>query len=156
MSKPAILLILSRITIESSRVKLTFLMILRRQDHNRNHGKWCQATTCASLKYLPDITICSARLKAELPVREVPEKEQWRVGLLTSLSKVKEEEYSDVKGTKHIYVPCATPAVGLSFLFTGWPKHPHYLGASTQEQRFLWRNIILLYFTLELCSNKSL
>ena len=68
-----------------------------------------RSTTCANLRYLKKVTklsqpqfYCSARVRHALPVREVPEPERWRLGLLTSLMKIKGEKYLRVEDTKKI------------------------------------------------------
>ena len=68
-----------------------------------------RSTTCTNLKYLKKLThmeqpefFSAARVKLALPVREVPEPERWRLGLLTSLMKIKGEKYLRAEDTKHI------------------------------------------------------
>ena len=41
-------------------------------------------------------------VRLALPVKQVPESEKWRLGLLTSLMKVQREKQSRVEDTKHI------------------------------------------------------
>ena len=68
-----------------------------------------RSSTCANLKYLENVSnlnqpqfYSATRVKISLPVKEVPEPERWRLGLLTSLMKVKGEKYLRVEDTKHI------------------------------------------------------
>ena len=68
-----------------------------------------RSSTCSNLKYLSKKTsmvqphlYSSERIKAALPVQHVPEREQWRLGLLTSLLNLKCEKYLRVEETKHI------------------------------------------------------
>jgi hypothetical protein len=44
----------------------------------------------------------SGRIIAALPVKEVPEREQWRLGLIRSLMVVRDEKMIRMKDTKHI------------------------------------------------------
>ena len=44
----------------------------------------------------------SIRVKMALPVREVPEAEKWRLGLLDNLMKMKQEKYLRVEDSKTI------------------------------------------------------
>ena len=68
-----------------------------------------RSTTFANLKYLEEVTklaqpeqFGSARMKLELPVREVPDREKWRLGLISNLLKIREEKFLDVKDSKKI------------------------------------------------------
>jgi hypothetical protein len=68
-----------------------------------------RSSTCANLKYLKEMTklpqpqfYSAPRVRLALPVQQVPESEKWRLGLLTSLMKVKREKQSRVEDTKHI------------------------------------------------------
>ena len=68
-----------------------------------------RSTTCRNLRYLERMThlnqpqFCSSlKVREALPVQHVPEKEQWRLGLLSSLMKVKSEKYARVEDMKHI------------------------------------------------------
>ena len=68
-----------------------------------------RSPTCANLKYLQKMTglsqpqfYSSIRIKMALPVKEVPEAEQWRLGLLDSLLKMKQERYLRVEDSKAI------------------------------------------------------
>ena len=68
-----------------------------------------RSTTFANLKYLREVTklaqpeqFGSARMKLELPVREVPDREKWRLGLISNLLKIREEKFLDVKDSKKI------------------------------------------------------
>ena len=42
------------------------------------------------------------KVRDALPVQHVPEKEKWRLGLLSSLMKVKGEKHARVEDMKHI------------------------------------------------------
>ena len=44
----------------------------------------------------------SARIKVALPVKEVPEPEKWRLGLLDNLLKLKKERFMKVEDSKAI------------------------------------------------------
>ena len=68
-----------------------------------------RSTTFLNLRQLRNVTdmdqaehYSSARLKAALPVKEVPDKEKWRLGLLTSLLNLRTEYYKKVMDTKTI------------------------------------------------------
>ena len=68
-----------------------------------------RSTTCANLKYIERLAgLCqpelysSHRVRAALPVREVPEQEKWRLGLLSKLFMLKSERYLRVEDTKTI------------------------------------------------------
>ena len=68
-----------------------------------------RSSTCSNLKYLAKMTglnqpqfYSSTRVKAALPVRQVPDTEQWRLGLLGSLIKMKNERHLRVIDTKTI------------------------------------------------------
>ena len=63
----------------------------------------------ASLKYLEELTglvkpqfFSSERVKMALPVKKVPEAEQWRTGLMDKLMKMKKETYLAVSDSKRI------------------------------------------------------
>ena len=65
--------------------------------------------TCKNLKHLARMTslpkpqlYSSWRIKEALPVQYVPEKEIWRLGLISALMKVKRERYSMVDDMQHI------------------------------------------------------
>ena len=69
-----------------------------------------RSTTCRNLRYLERITnlnqpqFCSAlKVREALPVQHVPEKEKRRLGLLSSLMKVKGEKYAKVQDMQHIW-----------------------------------------------------
>ena len=58
-----------------------------------------RSTTCRNLRYLRLVTkmdqaeqFSSSRIREALPVQHVPEKEKWRLGLLTSLLKMSIEK----------------------------------------------------------------
>ena len=66
-----------------------------------------RSTTCRNLVLLRNKTrmsqpelFSSNRIKAELPVKTVPEKGMWRLGLITSLLKVRAEKNDRVEDTK--------------------------------------------------------
>ena len=68
-----------------------------------------RSTTCRNLRYMEELTqltkpqyYTAMRVRDSLPVRKVPEQENWRLGLLTSLMKVKNEKYKRVEDTQHI------------------------------------------------------
>ena len=76
--------------------------ILSRQNDPRS-------TTCKNLKYLRELTsladpenYSSDRVKMELPKRDVPDSDRWRLSLLNSLFKLKEERHLDVVDTKQV------------------------------------------------------
>jgi hypothetical protein len=59
-----------------------------------------RSTTCVNLRYLRRLTglcqpefCCSSRIRAALSVKEVPECEKWRLGLITNLFKLKNERF---------------------------------------------------------------
>ena len=68
-----------------------------------------RSTTYANLKYLQKLTgltqpemYSSTRIRAALPVREVPDCEKWRLGLLANLFKMRSERYLRVEDSKSI------------------------------------------------------
>ena len=68
-----------------------------------------RSTTYKNLRLLRNMTGLSQphmysgfKIKASLPVKSVPEKEKWRLGLLSSLFKVRSEMYLRVEDTKSI------------------------------------------------------
>ena len=68
-----------------------------------------RSITCQNLRYMRTVTrleqvehFCSWRIRDALPVQQVPEKEVWRVGLLTSLMGLRSEKYQMVSDIKHI------------------------------------------------------
>ena len=68
-----------------------------------------KSTTCANLRYLQKMTGLSqpelysaGRIKIDLPSKQVPEAEKWRLGLLTNLFKLRSETYHRVEDTKSI------------------------------------------------------
>jgi hypothetical protein len=68
-----------------------------------------RSTTCKNLKHLSKKTSMAQphfyspeRIKAALPVQLVPEAEQWRLGLLSSLLIVRDEKLNRVEDTRHI------------------------------------------------------
>ena len=68
-----------------------------------------RSTTCRNIRLLRDKTgmdqphvYSSAKVKAALPVQSVPEPEKWRLGLLTSLMKLRSEKYLRVEDSKSI------------------------------------------------------
>ena len=68
-----------------------------------------RSTTCVNLRYIRMKTkldeaeqFSSFRIRQELPIQEVPEEQQWRLGLLTSLLKKSKEKYTMVQDFKRI------------------------------------------------------
>ena len=68
-----------------------------------------RSSTCGNLRYLQKMTrleqpqyFSSHKIKSLLPVKMVPEAEQWRLGLMDKLLKLKKEKYLDVKDSKAI------------------------------------------------------
>ena len=68
-----------------------------------------RSTTCSNLKLLSEKTAMaqphfysSERIKADLPVQKVPERENWRLGLLTNLLMVKNEMMNRGENTRQI------------------------------------------------------
>ena len=68
-----------------------------------------RSTTCRNLRLLRSKTglsqphmFTSMRIKAALPVQTVPEKEEWRLGLLTSLLKFRSEKNLKVEDSRSI------------------------------------------------------
>ena len=68
-----------------------------------------RSPTCSNLRYLQKMTglatpqyFSSARIKVALPVKEVPEPEKWRLGLLDNLLKLKKERFMKVEDSKAI------------------------------------------------------
>ena len=68
-----------------------------------------RSTTNRNLKYLEQKTnlknpeFCSSwKVRDALPVQNVPEKEKWRLGLISTLMKVKKEKYLEVENMQNI------------------------------------------------------
>ena len=68
-----------------------------------------RSTTCVNLRYLQRLTgldqpqmYSSARVRIALPVKEVPELEKWRLGLMTNLFKMKSERFLRVEDSKSL------------------------------------------------------
>ena len=68
-----------------------------------------RSSTCTNLRYLQNMTglaapefYSSARIKMELPTKQVPEAERWRLGLLDNLLKLKKERFMKVEDSKSI------------------------------------------------------
>ena len=68
-----------------------------------------RSTTCRNLSYLREVTgmvnvewYSSWRVRDSLPVQRVPEKERWRLGLLSSLLGMQSEKYMMVQDSKRI------------------------------------------------------
>ena len=66
-----------------------------------------RSSTCKNLRYLENLTglnqpemYSSARVKLALPVKKVPDNEQWRLGLITSLINMKNEKFARVEDSK--------------------------------------------------------
>ena len=66
------------------------------------------SNTADNISYIRELTSLSpwsfsgARIKAALPSKDVPESERWRLGLLTSLVKLRSERHVDVKDIKTV------------------------------------------------------
>ena len=68
-----------------------------------------KSVTCKNLKALSELTqldepqyLPSATIKSCLPIRVVPENERWRIGLLDSLLKIRDEKKKDGTDSKSI------------------------------------------------------
>ena len=68
-----------------------------------------RSTTCRNLKYseqktkLKNPEFCSSwKVRDALPVQNVPEKETWRLGMLSTLMKIKREKCLEVENMQHI------------------------------------------------------
>ena len=67
-----------------------------------------RSSTCKNLRYLEKMTglkselYCSSRIRLALPVKKVPDSEQWRLGLMTNLMKMKNEKHLRVEDTKRV------------------------------------------------------
>ena len=68
-----------------------------------------RSSTCLNLRYLQKMIglskpqfISSAKVKIALPVKQVPESEKWRLGLLDNLLKMKQDTYIRVEDSKTI------------------------------------------------------
>ena len=68
-----------------------------------------RSTTCKNLRFLRSKTglnqpelYSSAKIKVALPVQSVPESDKWRLGLLTSLFKLRTEKYLRVEDSRTI------------------------------------------------------
>ena len=123
-----------------------------------------RSTTCRNIRLLRDKTgmgqphvYSSAKVKAALPVESVPESEKWRLGLLTSLMKLRSEKYLRVEDSKSIYAMneslCSTWGPAAQSLLLLWVT-PHYLGALLGAAS-MWRKFLIFYTWNSLCSNKS-
>ena len=97
-----------------------------------------RSNTCSNLRYLQKLTglvqpqfYSSHRIKTALPVKKVPETEQWRLGLLDNLMKMKQERYLSAKDSKAICAMmdslCSTWA-GQLLSFQGDPITPTIWG----------------------------
>ena len=66
------------------------------------------STTADNISYIREVTKLSpwsfspARIKAALPSLDVPDKEKWRLGLLSSLLKMRKERYFNSEETKQM------------------------------------------------------
>ena len=67
------------------------------------------SSTSSNSKYLEELTglvkpqfFSSERVKMALPVKKVPEAEQWRTGLMDKLMTMKKEKYLAVSDSKRI------------------------------------------------------
>ena len=68
-----------------------------------------RSTTCKNIRYLRQVTqlenveeYCAWRVKAALPVQKVPERELWRLGLLSNLMNLRSERNLAVQDSKKI------------------------------------------------------
>ena len=68
-----------------------------------------RSSTCSNLRYLEELTglakpqsCSSVKIKMALPVKKVPEAEQWRTGLMDKLLTMKSERYLRVEDSKRI------------------------------------------------------
>ena len=68
-----------------------------------------RSTTCQNLRYLRKVSnlenaeqYSSWRIREELPQKSVPEAEKWRLGLLTKLMAMKQNQYMEVQDSKRI------------------------------------------------------
>ena len=68
-----------------------------------------RSVTCKNLRYIVKKTgleesekYSSFTVRAALPAKEVPPKELWRLGLLTSLMELKKKKYMEVKDYQSI------------------------------------------------------
>ena len=66
------------------------------------------SNTADNISYIKNLTnlspwdYTSARIKSALPALKVPDKEKWRLGLLQSLFKLRNEKHSDISDTKRV------------------------------------------------------
>ena len=124
-----------------------------------------RSVTCSNIRYLQRMTglsqpqlYSSVRIKISLPVKQVPESEKWRLGLLDNLMKMKQDKYLRVEDSKTICAMidslCNTWDDRVPVLFSGWPHHPLYMGDHLWRSSFFEENqSICLYLEL-ICSNK--
>ena len=68
-----------------------------------------RSSTCLNLRYLSQLSglmqpeqFSSEKVRVSLPVTKVPESENWRIGLITSLFKLKHEKLHEAKDFGHI------------------------------------------------------
>ena len=68
-----------------------------------------RSTTCKNLRYLREITgldqpevFSSWKIKANLPVQNVPDHEKWRLGLLSKLLEMRQTKFMKVQDSKQI------------------------------------------------------
>ena len=68
-----------------------------------------RSTTCKNIRYLRKLTnldnaekYSSWRIREDLPKKSVPESENWRLGLLAELMKMKQNKYIEVQDTARI------------------------------------------------------
>ena len=61
------------------------------------------------MRYLKELTklakpqyYTAMKVRSALPVKKVPEQEMWRLGLMETLMKIKNEKYRMVEDTQHI------------------------------------------------------
>ena len=68
-----------------------------------------RSTTRKNLRYLERLTnldmpqsYSAMRVRNALPTKEVPDKEKWRLGLISGLMKAKSEKFRRLEDTQHI------------------------------------------------------
>ena len=72
-------------------------------------GKDPRSTTYLNLRYMREMTsmnqaelFSSWRIREVLPVRQVPQGEQWRLGLMTTLLEMRSDKHREVQDNKMI------------------------------------------------------
>ena len=75
---------------------------------------WAQSVTSVNLKHLHELTGLDPvldsiqQMKDLLPVKEVPDIEQWRLGLLDHLLALRDEVHTDVEKSKRVIAMLAS------------------------------------------------